>query len=61
LAYKAFSPNPIRVKVGDTLIWTNDDFLFHTVTLGTGMSDKGEKILIPTRDSAGAYTPKYAN
>jgi plastocyanin len=39
LAYKAFLPNPICVKVGDTVIWTNDDSLFHTVTLGTGMSD----------------------
>jgi hypothetical protein len=31
LADKAFSPNPIHVKVGDTL-WTNNDSLFHTVT-----------------------------
>jgi plastocyanin len=25
LADKAYSPNPINVKVGDTVTWTNDD------------------------------------
>jgi plastocyanin len=30
----AFSPNPITLKVGDTVIWTNDDNQFHTVTSG---------------------------
>src|SRR5438067_6938488 len=34
---KAFSPNPINVKVGGTVTWTNDDTMFHTVTSGTGI------------------------
>jgi plastocyanin len=34
LGERAFSPNPITVKVGDTVIWTNDDNQFHTVTSG---------------------------
>jgi plastocyanin len=39
MADKAFSPNPINVKVGGTVTWTNDDTMFHTVTSGTGISD----------------------
>lgn len=39
MADKAFSPNPIKVKVGGTVTWTNDDTMFHTVTSGTGISD----------------------
>jgi len=36
---KAFSPNPINVKVGGTVTWTNKDSIFHTITSGTGPSD----------------------
>lgn len=39
LADKAFAPNPINAKVGDTITWTNKDTTFHTVTSGTGPSD----------------------
>lgn len=39
LADKAFSPNPLNAKVGDTVTWTNKDTVFHTVTSGTGPSD----------------------
>jgi len=35
LGDKAFSPNPVNVKVGDTVTWTNDDTQFHTVTSGS--------------------------
>lgn len=39
----AFSPNPINVKVGQTVVWTNDDSAFHTVTSGTvGGADVGK-------------------
>ena len=31
----AVSPNPIQAKVGQTVVWTNDDSAFHTVTSGT--------------------------
>ena len=30
----AYNPNPIEVNVGQTILWTNDDFSFHTVTSG---------------------------
>jgi plastocyanin len=37
----AFSPNPVNVKVGDTVIWTNNDSQPHTVTSGSdGTPDK---------------------
>jgi plastocyanin len=40
LGDKGFSPNPINVKVGDTVTWTNSDNMEHTVTSGTGPSDR---------------------
>ena len=43
LADKAFSPNPILAKVGQTVVWTNDDSAMHTVTSGTaGAADVGK-------------------
>lgn len=43
LADKAFSPNPMNVKVGDTVTWTNDDSQAHTVTSGISTDpDKGK-------------------
>jgi nitrite reductase (NO-forming) len=35
LSDKAFSPNNIKVKVGNTIVWTNDDSTIHTVTSGS--------------------------
>jgi plastocyanin len=39
MADKSYSPNPINVKVGDTVTWTNDDSQPHTVTSGKDSSD----------------------
>jgi len=36
---KAFSPDPINVKVGGTVTWTNKDSQAHTVVSGTGSTD----------------------
>jgi plastocyanin len=44
LTDKAFSPNPVNVKVGQKVIWTNDDSVQHTVTSGTpGSPDSGKE------------------
>jgi len=41
----AVSPNPIQAKVGQTVVWTNDDSAFHTVTSGLiGAADAGKTI-----------------
>ena len=36
---QAYSMDPIQVKVGQKVIWKNDDSTSHTVTSGTGPSD----------------------
>jgi plastocyanin len=36
---KSFSPNPLSIKVGDTITWINNDVETHTVTSGLGFSD----------------------
>ena len=39
----AYSPNPVEITVGQTVLWTNDDTAFHTVTSGTvGAADAGQ-------------------
>ena|SRR2546425_6018588 len=39
LADKAFLPNVVNVRIGDTVRWTNNDALFHTVISGITISD----------------------
>lgn len=45
LGDKAYSPNPTNIKVGDTIMWTNNDTSetpFHTVTSGSGPDDENK-------------------
>jgi plastocyanin len=37
----SFSPNPVEVKVGETVTWINDDSGRHTVTSKNGVFDSG--------------------
>jgi plastocyanin len=39
---KAYQPNPINIKVGDTITWINRDSETHTVTSGSGDNDPNE-------------------
>lgn len=39
LGARAYSPNPANVTVGQTVVWTNDDTILHTVTSGNGSGD----------------------
>lgn len=38
----AFSPNPTKAHVGDTVIWTNKDAAMHTVTSGSNNIPDGK-------------------
>lgn len=41
---KAFQPNPIKIKVGDDISWTNNDTIPHTITSGTeGAANAGSE------------------
>ena len=40
-ASNSFSPNPVEVKVGETVTWINDDSGRHTVTSKDGVFDSG--------------------
>jgi len=40
-----FSPSDVTVKPGDTIVWTNKDFVAHTVTAKTGAFDS--KVIPP--------------
>lgn len=66
LGDKAYVPNPVEVKVGESATWTNDDSQIHTATSGAvGAEDSGSVfdsgILSPkatfdfTFDTAGEY------
>jgi plastocyanin len=35
LGNKAYSPDPISINVGDTIVWSNQDSVAHTVTSAT--------------------------
>src|SRR6187455_2135579 len=44
LTDRAFSPNVIEITVGQTVVWTNDDNAFHTVTSGAaGDAEAGKE------------------
>ena len=55
----SFSPNPVEVKIGETITWINDDSGRHTVTskdgvFDSGMMGKGQSFSF-TFDKAGEY------
>jgi plastocyanin len=54
LADEAFSPNPLKVKTGDKVTWTNTDTSLHTVTQGNATNGATEggfdsKVLAPNK------------
>ena len=62
----AFSPNPVKVNVGDMVTWTNDDTTPHTATSGTpangpdgkfgGTADAGGTILVKGKTESFTFT-----
>jgi plastocyanin len=55
----AFSPADLQVKIGDTVTFTNNDSVAHTVTSDTGTFDSGTiepgKSYTKTFDTAGTF------
>ena len=55
----SFSPNPVELKVGETMTWINDDFGRHSVTSKDGVFDSGMigegQSFSHTFDKAGEY------
>ena len=43
LTKNGYQPDPVQLKVGQTVVWTNNDSAFHTVTSGLpGQPDAGK-------------------
>jgi plastocyanin len=65
LGDKAFLPDPLRIKAGTTVTWTNDDNNLHTVTSGKpSTANAGEAfdsgltaLLMPSK----TYSHKFTN
>jgi plastocyanin len=57
MADKAYSPNPMNARVGDTVTWTNDDSQAHTVTSGKDISDPNKGKVF---DSSPNFNPLLA-
>jgi plastocyanin len=58
----SYNPNPLEVKVGETVTWINDDSVIHTATSTDGTFDSGimrnGQSFSYTFDTAGEY-PYY--
>src|SRR5581483_2830080 len=48
----AFQPGSVTVRVGDTVVWTNDGALVHTATSDAGVWDTGRL----TAGQSGSFT-----
>ena len=60
LTTTAFSPNPITVKVGDSVKWTNNDTIVHTSTANngqwnSGILNPGQSFTTPAFTTAGSF------
>jgi plastocyanin len=57
---KSFDPNPIEIKAGDSVTWTNDDNEVHTVTSGSqDASNMGKEFDSGTLASGQSFTHKF--
>src|SRR3954452_13042870 len=50
-----FSPKALKVKVGDTVVWTNHDSILHTVTSGTRQYDPGDSGQVTATHKDGTF------
>lgn len=52
----AFSPSTLTIKAGDTVTWTNQDSVAHTV-----VSDSGSEISSPSIPQGGSYSHTFTS
>jgi plastocyanin len=50
-----FGPKTIEVEVGDTVTWTNNDAILHTVTSGTREYDPTDSGRVTKTDKSGRF------
>jgi plastocyanin len=59
LTDEAYELNPVQIRVGDTITWTNDDSQPHTVTSGENAAPDGRfdsSIIVPAADFEHTFT-----
>ena len=65
LANKAFSPDHVKIKVGNTVIWTNNDNNIHTVTSGVANTPNAGEVfdsgLTSLISPSKTYSHKFTN
>lgn len=59
IAGMAFNPDPVDVKHGDTVVWTNKDRMNHTATADDGSFDTG--VIPPGKSSKPITFSKAGN
>jgi plastocyanin len=47
IANMTYSPDPVEIKVGDSVVWSNQDRMAHTATADDGSFDTGK--ILPRR------------
>jgi plastocyanin len=50
----AFDPAELKIKTGDTVVWTNKDSVVHNI-----VSDSGGEIISPTISVGGTYSRTF--
>ena len=58
LGSNAFSPNPVTVSAGDSVMWTNNDSTLHLLTNDAGAADT---FTTPLLSPLGTFTATFAN
>jgi plastocyanin len=56
---KAYQPNPVRVKAGGTVTWTNLDTVVHTITYGKGITDPAMGTKFDSGMLGGSFSQRF--